>query len=133
MATVSMTEGARLVGRSKGTLSKALKSGKLSYVEKTDNGYIIDVAELTRAFPMKPTGPVEPIRIETPVPSNEDKALRVEVEMLRQQLEDLRGDRDAWRDQAQRLLIEHQAAQDEAPAQPSTERRSFFSAFRRRP
>lgn len=38
MATVSMTKGAELAGVSKGTVSKALKSGRLSYAEKTDKG-----------------------------------------------------------------------------------------------
>src|SRR3546814_3153813 len=45
MATVSMTKGAELAGVSKGTVSKALKSGRLSYAEKTDNGYLIDTSE----------------------------------------------------------------------------------------
>lgn len=53
MATVSMTKGAELAGVSKGTVSKALKSGRLSYAEKTDNGYLIDTSELFRVFPPK--------------------------------------------------------------------------------
>src|SRR3546814_14390296 len=50
MATVSMTKGAELAGVSKGTVSKALKSGRLSYAEKTDNGYLIEHSELFRVF-----------------------------------------------------------------------------------
>ena len=46
MATVSMTKGAELAGVSKGTVSKALKSGRLSYAEKTDNGYLIDTSDV---------------------------------------------------------------------------------------
>ena len=59
MATVSMTKGAELAGVSKGTVSKALKSGRLSYAEKTDNGYLIETSELFRVFPPKQPETVE--------------------------------------------------------------------------
>jgi hypothetical protein len=106
MATVSMTEGAKLVGRSKGTLSKAVASGKLSYIERTANGYLIDTSELFRAFPPKQPETVVEARLETPKETPPDRALVVEIQMLREQMADLRSDRDAWRDQAQRLLLE---------------------------
>ena len=48
-----MTKGAELAGVSKGTVSKALKFGRLSYSEKTDNGYLIETSELFRVFPPK--------------------------------------------------------------------------------
>lgn len=105
MATVSLTEGAKLAGRSKGTLSKAVKSGRLSYVEHGPNGYRIDTSELFRVFPPQPASTVSEVRLETPVETPEDKALRVEVQMLREQLDELRSDRDAWREQAQKLLL----------------------------
>lgn len=112
MAQVSLSEGARLTGRSKGTLSKALTTGKLSYVEKSDAGYLIDTSELFRVFPPKRQETVAEVRSETPKETPETIALRVEVEMLRERVADLASDRDAWRDQAQRLLLE-------GPAQPS--------------
>jgi hypothetical protein len=111
MAEVSLSEGARLVGRSKGTLSKALTSGKMSFVSRTDNGYLIDTSELFRAFPPKQAQPVVEVRSETAPETGETIGLRVEVELLRQRVADLATDRDAWRDQAQRLLLE-------APVQP---------------
>jgi hypothetical protein len=106
MALVSLSEGARLTGRSKGTISKALSSGKISYTEKTANGYLIDTSELFREFPPKPTQPVGGVRLETAPETHENKAMAVEVQLLREQLTDLRADRDAWREQAQRLLLE---------------------------
>lgn len=111
-----------MVGRSKGTLSKALASGRMSYVERTDNGYLIDVAELTRVFPMKQAQPVVEARSETPQETVETIGLRLEVEMLRQRVADLATDRDAWRDQAQRLLLEGPSPQ---PVEPVSERRSW--------
>lgn len=115
MPTVSMTQAADLVGKSKGTLSKALKSGKLSYAEKTANGYLIELSELYRVFPAKPSEVVSGSRSETPdeTAKAEADALRRELAMVKQSADDLRGvvddlraDRDAWRDQAQRLLLE---------------------------
>src|SRR3546814_1195925 len=95
MATVSMTKGAELAGVSKGTVSKALKSGRLSYAEKTDNGYLIDTSELFWVFPPKQTETVEEARLDTPVGNRETimekgGSLR-EVELLRRQVRDGNG------------------------------------------
>lgn len=95
MATVSMTKGAELAGVSKGTVSKALKSGRLSYAEKTDNGYLIDTSELFRVFPPKQKETVSESRsdtsngnMETPINSG---GLQREIELLREQLQDRDG------------------------------------------
>ena len=48
---LTLGQAAKLCGRSKPTLSKALKEGRLSYVEKTKSGYQIDPSELSRVFP----------------------------------------------------------------------------------
>ena len=126
MATVSMTQAALLVGKSKGTLSKALKSGKLSYSERTDNGYLIEISELYRVFPPKPSQEVDGARLET-VPETakvELDALRRELDLMQTTVADLRADRDAWRDQAQRLLLE-------GPGHGEGQRKGFFGLFRR--
>lgn len=90
-----MTKGAELAGVSKGTVSKALKSGRLSYAEKTDNGYLIDTSELFRVFPPKQKETVDDARLatlnrnrETPVDSG---GLQREIELLREQLQDRDG------------------------------------------
>ena len=106
MATLTMGQAAKETGVSKATLSKALKSGRLSYVAKTTAGYEIDPAELFRVFPPKPSAGVEGERSET---HREhlllDDAHRREVQLLREQLDEVRTDRDAWREQAQRLAL----------------------------
>lgn len=106
MATLTMGQAAKETGVSKATLSKALKNGRLSYVAKTTAGYEIDPAELFRVFPPKPSVNVENERSET---HREhlllDDAHRREVQLLREQLEEVRTDRDAWREQAQRLAL----------------------------
>jgi len=106
MATLTMGQAAKETGVSKATLSKALKSGRLSYVAKSTAGYEIDPAELFRVFPPKPLATVEGERSET---HREhlllDDAHRREVQLLREQLDEVRTDRDAWREQAQRLAL----------------------------
>jgi hypothetical protein len=106
MATLTMGQAAKETGVSKATLSKALKTGRLSYVAKTTAGYEIDPAELFRVFPPKPSVNVEGERSDT---HREhlllDDAHRREVQLLREQLEEVRTDRDAWREQAQRLAL----------------------------
>lgn len=95
MATVSMTKGAELAGVSKGTVSKALKSGRLSYAEKTDNGYLIDTSELFRVFPPKQKETVDESRSDTPDGNREtlmnSVGLQREIELLREQLQDRDG------------------------------------------
>ena len=135
MATVSMTKGAELAGVSKGTVSKALKSGRLSYTEKTDNGYLIDTSELFRVFPPKQPETVEPSRSETEKGNGETPietgGLRREIELLREQLRD----RDGVVDDLRRRLDQSDEERREAQARvigllagpgPTESKRGFF-------
>lgn len=103
MVMLSLGQAAKAAGISKATLSKALASGRVSYVSKGTAGYQLDPAEVFRVFPPKRVIPPVSEHVETPV--NTTAVSAFEVELLRQQLEDVRADRDAWRDQAQRLLL----------------------------
>lgn len=103
MVMLSLGQAAKAAGISKATLSKALASGRVSYVSKGTAGYQLDPAEVFRVFPPKRVMPPVSEQFETPV--NTTAVSAFEVELLRQQLEDVRADRDAWRDQAQRLLL----------------------------
>lgn len=130
-----MTKGAELAGVSKGTVSKALKSGRLSYAEKTDNGYLIETSELFRVFPPKQPETVEPARLE-PVKGNEETlietgGLRREIELLREQLRD----RDGVVDDLRRRLDQSDEERREAQARvigllagpgPAESKRGFF-------
>jgi hypothetical protein len=130
MATLTMGQAAKETGVSKATLSKALKNGRLSYVAKSTAGYEIDPAELFRVFPPKPSATVESERSDT---HREhlllDDAHRREVQLLREQLDEVRTDRDAWREQAQRLAL---AAPETIPVsipastETSAPKRSFW-------
>lgn len=101
-------QAAKAAGVSKTTISKALRTGRLSYIEKSSAGYRIDPAELHRVFP-KVTG--EPLAVddrEHPkvTPETGGRAdLSEQVKLLREMLDDMKGERDQWREQAQRLAL----------------------------
>ena len=142
MATVSMTKGAELAGVSKGTVSKALKSGRLSYTEKTDNGYLIETSELFRVFPPKQPETVETIRSQ-PSSGNretlvETVGLHREIELLREQLRD----RDGVVDDLRRRLDQSDEERREAQARvigllagpgPTESKKGFFGRLFGRP
>ena len=107
----TLGEAAKACGKSKTTISKALKSGRLSFIEKTSAGYCIDPAELHRVFPPvtgEPLG-VDDRKPPAPIPDNAAQiaTLESQVTMLREMLERAERNADEWRDQAQRLALTH--------------------------
>jgi len=106
---LTLGQAAKETGVSKATIFKAIKSGKLSYVGKTQAGYKIDPAELFRVFQKKKEGVTENGKSEqsaTPENDLENAFLRRENELLRQQLEREREQADHWRRQATALLTQ---------------------------
>ena len=106
---LTLGQASKETGVQKSTLSKALKSGKLSYVEKTSAGYKIDPAELFRVYPRKPqeTGgdTVGSERLDTPENNPDFIRLQVEVDALRERLSETQAQRDEWMKQAQQLAL----------------------------
>ena len=106
---LSASKAAKETGVSIPTITRALKSGKLSGERVEGGGWLIDAAELFRVFPA-----VTPVSDETPdtlghETRNVTGVLEVEIKMLREMLEsmkrreaDLMEDRDHWREQAER-------------------------------
>lgn len=130
---LSMGEAAKQVGLSKATLSRAIKSGKLSAHRNDNGGFNIDPAELFRAYPANPRNGYinsDVKRHVTPLANDETPVLRVKLEaadreaaLLREQARELREQRDAWQkqaEQAQRLLVT-------ATPQPAKERKGLFT------
>jgi len=109
----TLGQAALAVGKSKATISKAIKSGKISADKQPNGSYKIEPSELHRVYP--PTlSTVEPERIETPnskmVNLRETIALEYELKAARQRISDLEDDRDQWRQQANRLLTHSEQA-----------------------
>lgn len=122
---ISLNEAASRSGRAKSTISKALKSGKLSYVSKDPQtgAYEIDPAEVDRVFPRK-QGTAKSDQLETPRNPTENSILQVKLEVANQRyeeaqqiIEDLRSDRDAWKHQATALIDDKSQRQQEAAPQ----------------
>lgn len=101
----TLGEAAKATGKSKATISKAIKSGRISAKKEETGTFAIDPAELHRVYPAAKNE-----QKETPVNTitNELQAqLNVAQERLAEQkalAADLREDRDRWRQQATGLL-----------------------------
>jgi hypothetical protein len=103
MTTLSLGQGARLTGRGKTILARAM-SGRLFAASKEDGGSNIDSAEAARVYPF-------PAPVETVAELRARLALAQErLTKLKAMLEDMRRDRDAWREQAQTRLLPAPAA-----------------------
>jgi len=107
----TLGQAAIAVGKSKATISKAIKSGKISADKQANGSYQIEPSELHRVYP--PTlSMVEPKRIETPssmvVNIRETIELEVKLKAAEQRISDLEEDREHWRQQASRLLSHSQ-------------------------
>jgi hypothetical protein len=99
---VTLSQAARLTGKSRNTLVRAIKAGKLSAPRAENGDFAIDESELVKIFP--PAGPSSDL-LEAEV-----RELRLRLEEARASRDDLRRERDdwkaqadAWRAQAERL------------------------------
>lgn len=99
---LSLSQAAKQTRKSKGTIYNALKSGKLSYVEKTSNGYKIDPAELFRVFNMNPNKIERSEQPEPPSLNNNERIQELEKEVTRMSVEisGLKTERNIWKEQS---------------------------------
>lgn len=110
----TLGEAAKATGKSKSTISKAIKTGRLSAKKSESGAYEIDPSELHRVYPATVDGKHEaPPR--TPKGDSNDggliRELQARLEATQERLTDketvitdLREDRDRWRQQATALL-----------------------------
>ena len=106
----SLGQAAKAAEVSKGTISKALASGRMSYRSKENGQYQIDAAELFRVFPKKQPEAVDIERLETPKETDETPVLRARLEAMEARLadkdnviEDLRRRLDSEGEEQRRL------------------------------
>ena len=112
MPKLSLSQAAKLTGKSKSTINRAIKTGKLSATRHEDGTYSIDPAELTRAFDVEP---LEGAKRRDADPDGTRLLERITAleTMLNREREiaaDLKEDRDRWRQQATALLTDQQLA-----------------------
>lgn len=116
----TLGDAAKVTGKSKTTLHRAIKSGRISASKRDDGTYSIEPAELHRVFPKvtQETPPHALPRNDTEHQSNAVETLQIQLEMqekerdreralLQETIADLREDRDKWRQQATALLEDH--------------------------
>ena len=109
---LSASQAAKKTGKSVPTITRAIKSGKISAQKTGSGGYQIDAAELFRVFKSVDDDPNVKGNMSPPDtltnPGNNTLALRLlqeKVEVLEAALSDAKGERDEWRDQAKRLAV----------------------------
>lgn len=95
---LTLGQAAEMCGWSKGAISKAIKSGKLSVHEKTKAGFQLDPAEVLRVFPKK-TETVHNEQSETLDKHSVNSAVSAEVNALRQQIATAELERTREREQ----------------------------------
>lgn len=110
----TLGSAAKATGKSKATISKALKSGRISGYKGDDGMFHIDPAELHRVYPPVSQGEHKETLESLPKDTHTNtlfRELEVRLEAAQQRLndkddiiEDLREDRDRWRQQATSLL-----------------------------
>ena len=103
----TLGEAANAVGKSKATISKAIKNGRISAQKQKNGSYQIDPAELHRVYPPV-SSTVESERLETPSETvgklRESIELELKLQAAEKRIAELEDDREHWRQQATRLL-----------------------------
>lgn len=132
---ISLNEAAKITGKAKSTISKALKSGKMSYVSKDakTGTYEIDPAEADRVFPKNRKLP-NSYQSENASNPTESNVLEVKLHSLEQRfsdaektIEDLRNrlDKSETARERQDVLLA-----DMRKTKPDTSRRSLWARLK---
>ena len=117
----TLGEAAKQTGKSKATLSRAIKNGRISAHKLDDGSFSIEPSELFRVYKRLPTETaVTPTNatpettrnpLSTPEKDIEIATLKAELHAAKEKIDDLRSladeireDREEWRKQANRLL-----------------------------
>lgn len=108
MPELSLSQAAKLTGKSKSTINRAIKTGKISATRHEDGSYSLDPSELSRMFNIEPQ---EGSKRRDAEPEENRLLERIEAleAMLSREREisdDLKEDRDRWRQQATALLTD---------------------------
>lgn len=112
----TLGEAAKATGKSKATISKAIKNGRISARKNETGTFQIDPSELHRVYPPTVYSEHEETPVNTHMKADVDgdiRELQARLEAAHERLSDkdsvisdLREDRDKWRQQATALLAD---------------------------
>lgn len=126
--TYTLGDAAKATGKSKPTISRAIKNGTISATKNKNGSYSIDPSELHRVYPPLPRNSNETAISLPSLTPNNDRVLQRENEILREQIENLKSERDEWREQAKRQTILLENHQQKAEKRATG---GFWGLFRR--
>lgn len=119
MAKVSISEAARLTGKSRTTLHRLIKTGELSTCHGTRNARLVDISELIRVFGPLENSPPEQVYAQVAEHSDTRSSAQNEhvIAQLQQEVEHLKtlvSAKDSHIDSLKQamLLIEHKHTGD---------------------
>jgi|TARA_B100000519_G_C14258826_1_gene446489 predicted RNase H-like nuclease (RuvC/YqgF family) len=142
---LTLNQAAKECGRAKSTLSKAIKSGKLS-AERGDKGaFLIDPSELHRVFPAT-SNDDQTLPMENTQKTQGNSSLQSELDAVRRELETVNLERDRERSQLtdqiedlrrrldtegeERRKLTAMLTDQRAQEKPQEARRGFLGLFR---
>lgn len=113
----TLGEAAKATGKSKATISKAIKNGRISALKDETGTFHIDPSELHRVYPISVSSEQRETPDRAAVNTDNDaniRELQARLQAAHERLSDkeavisdLREDRDRWRQQATALLADH--------------------------
>lgn len=112
----TLGQAAVVTGKAKGTISNAIKNGRISAEKNEDGSYSIDASELSRRFPLINLNSNDNLANERSATPNNTSVLEREIEFLKQRLADAEvsaakaeQDRDRWHEQARDAMLRLEA------------------------
>lgn len=112
MALHSLSEAARISGKSRSTIHRHIKDGKLSKVSGDDGKPAVETSELHRVYGSLSQGdtrkqqPMEQYETHAKrTAQGEVEALTTQLQMLERERDNLKQERDRWASQAERLTL----------------------------
>jgi len=117
---LTLAQAAAQTGMARSSILRAIKRGALSGTRNPDGTWLVDPAELARAFPVNAQPALQAAHPD-PVAAVRLEAAQQRIADLERALADMRGERDDLKTQAQRLALPnaHPTRQDgQADAHP---------------
>lgn len=123
--SLSPAQAAKHVGLTKQSVIKAIRAGRISATKNASGQWEIQPVELFRVWPaVNQDRGKDTLQVDAGLPPENTEvvaALKGQIELLRSQLDDVRDDRNHWRQIAERGLLTNQRLSPEPIPETSPE------------